>query len=116
MKYFFNEKPRNFELKSKGNKIVFSDFGEIQLDNNELITLVNTEGKRHDIVAKEWGYYITPSINKRAVDQGYKTALVKNKDGRFYIMVLEHEKMDIFNNYLNESNQILVEFLDEKEM
>ena len=77
--------------------------------------MVNIEGKRHDIVAKEWGYYITPSINKRAVDQGYKTALVKNKDGRFYIMVLEHEKMDIFNNYLNESNQILVEFLDEKE-
>ena len=48
------------------------------------------------------------------IDHGYKTALVKNDSGKLYIMVVELEKIDMFNKYLLESDQDLVEFLDEK--
>ena len=116
MKYCFKETPRKFELIQNDKSYVLEDVGEIQLDPNQLITLVNTENKRHDVVSKEWGYYITPSLNKRAKKEGYKTALVKNSFDLYYVMVVEINKIEQFNNYLIETNQILIEFLDERSM
>ena len=79
-----------------------------------MLSFVNSEGKEYDIVAKEWGFYATPSINGRLINQGYKTALVKNSYGKYYIMVVDIDKLRIFKNYLTKDNQTLIEWLDEK--
>ena len=38
---------------------------------------------------ENWGFYATPSINDRLHKQGYRCALVKNKKGSLYIMLIE---------------------------
>jgi len=48
------------------------------------------------ITAKDWGFYATPSINGRLQQFGFKTALVENPQGRIYVMVVEEEKIELF--------------------
>ena len=79
-----------------------------------MISFVNPEGKEYDIVAKDWGFYATPSINGRLLDEGFKTALVKNSFNKFYIMLVDPNKMEVFDKYLETDNQELVEWLDER--
>ena len=54
-----------------------------------MISFCTDDGSEYDVVAKEWGFYATPSINARLIDQGFKTALVKNTKNRFYIMLVK---------------------------
>jgi hypothetical protein len=85
----------------KGHEI--KDLGKILLDNNELVTFKTPSGKNFDFVAKEWGFYATPSINDRLKKEGFKTALVVNEINQLYIMVVEVDKLDIFSRYLKEN-------------
>ena len=86
---------------------------KIKLESNEQISFITIDKKEYDVVAKEWGFYATPSINARLVDEGFKTALVKNKNNKYYIMVVDLDKIKIFQKYLEQSNQEIVEWLDE---
>ena len=49
---------------------------------------------------------------KRLVDYRFKTALVKNKNGMYYIMIVEKDKIDSFNKYLDEENNQIIQWLD----
>ena len=93
------DKVRVFSV--KGHEI--KDLGKILLDNNELVTFKTPSGKNFDFVAKEWGFYATPSINDRLKKEGFKTALVVNEINQLYIMVVEVDKLDIFSGYLKEN-------------
>tara|TARA_B100001559_G_C16479548_1_gene613046 strand:- start:412 stop:768 length:357 start_codon:yes stop_codon:yes gene_type:complete len=113
MKIKIKDKPRSFY--PTGNKeIMIKDMGEIELIADELITFVNSSGKRYDFVSKNWGFYATPSINSRLKNEGYKTALVKNSNGQVYIMVVDNEKLDFFQKYCEMDKQEVLEWLDEK--
>ena len=85
MKNLLNESPRVFSV----NDIEISDYGKIELDANEQITLINKSGQEYDIAAKDWGYYATPSLNSRLAKEGFKTALVKNSFNRYFIMRMQ---------------------------
>ena len=91
----------------KGHEI--KDLGKILLDYNELITFKTPSGKNFDFVAKEWGFYATPSINDRLKKEGFKTALVVNENDQLYVMVVEVDKLDIFSRYLkkNQDNKLI---------
>ncbi len=71
-------------------------------------------GKEYDFAAKSWGYYATPSVNGRLVDQGFKTALVKNRIGKYYVLIVDIEHLSKFNDYLATEESDLVEWLDER--
>ena len=43
------------------------------------------------ILLKNWGFYISQSINSR-VKAGFKIALVKNIYNRFYLMAVSNNK------------------------
>lgn len=113
MKIKLKKTPREFLVGIEKN-ITIKDFGKIYTNENEMLSFVNSNDKEYDIVAKNWGFYATPSINGRLINQGYKTALVKNSLGMYYIMIVDIEKIQSFNNYLEKDNQKLIEWLDEK--
>ncbi|MEA3314524.1 MAG: hypothetical protein U9Q30_01545 [Campylobacterota bacterium] len=110
MKLDLKEKPRVFEVKS--HKL--NDFGKIMLDANEMVSFKTQSDKEYDFVAKEWGFYATPSINGRLKNEGFKTALVINENSQIYIMVIEEDKIESFKKYLkdNQDNKIIC-WLDE---
>ncbi len=95
-------------------QISISDCGRVYLEPDEQVTFVTRAGKEHDFVAKNWGFYATPSINGRLADQGFKTALVKNSFGKYYIMVVDPDKMADFNAYLKIERHEIAEWLDER--
>ncbi|HJX13208.1 MAG TPA: hypothetical protein VJ377_06735 [Dehalococcoidales bacterium] len=106
------EPPRVFRV-GKDGKIRISDCARIYLEPDEQVTFVTESGKEHDFVAKSWGFYATPSVNARLVEQGFKTALVKNELGRYFIMVVEADRLPDFGAYLKTEKNELVRWLDE---
>lgn len=113
MKVKLKKKPREFKV-GIDSKTIIRDFGTIEASENEMISFVNQKGKEYDIVAKDWGFYATPSINGRLLKQGYKTVLVKNSFDKYYVMIVDEDKIDSFKKYLKKDNQTIVEWLNEK--
>jgi len=113
MKIHKKEPPRKFSV-GKDGKITISDYGRIYLEPDEQVTFVTASGKEHDFTAKSWGFYATPSVNGRLIKEGFKTALVKNKFGKYYIMIVDPDHMSDFDEYLNKENNEVVEWLDER--
>lgn len=111
MKIEPNEPARVFEAGKE--KIRISDCGKIRLEPDELVTFVTKSGKRYDVAAKSWGFYATPSINSRLKKEGFKTALVKNNQGRFYVMLVESGKIKDFEKYIENEGQKIEKWLDE---
>lgn len=112
MKFEPKDPPRVFR---PSPAVEISDCGNILLQADEQVTFVTPSGKEHDVAAKEWGFYATPSVNGRLQDQGFKTALVRNAQGRHYVMVVEVEKLEQFQGYLEADDQQIVEWLDERD-
>lgn len=96
------------------NGIKMTHCADIMLDADELITLRTKDAREYDIVAKEWGFYATPSINVRLKNQGFRTALVENSEGKLFIMLSEVDKLDAFREYLKTENQKIIAWLDEE--
>jgi len=107
-----NKPPRKYQPVIDSD-VEILDYGKIKLETNEQVSFINDNKKEYDFVAKEWGFYATPSINARLVDEGFKTALVKNKQNKYYIMVVDKEKIKIFQTYMLKSRQEIIEWLDE---
>jgi len=115
MKVIEKKPAREFEVGFE-KKITIKDCGSILLKDNEQITFLTNEGKEYDVTRKDWGFYATPSVNSRLKEQGFKTALVRNSIGQWYIMLVEKDKIDKFQTYLREEKNEVVEWLDEKTM
>jgi hypothetical protein len=113
LKITITDPPRIFHV-GIDKSIQVSDCGRICLEPGEQVTFVTAEGKEHDFAAKSWGFYATPSVNGRLAKQGFKTALVKNSFGKYYIMVVDSDRMEQFLKYLRAEKQEIVEWLDER--
>ena len=107
-----NEPPRLFTVGINAD-IAISDMGDIHLAPNEQVSFVTENGARHDFARKDWGYYATPSINGRLKNEGFKTALVENEQGRLYVMVVETARRAAFDEYCRVEKQSIVRWLDE---
>lgn len=99
--------PRTFEIGAK-EKITISHMANIELESNEQVTFVGVLGSEVDVVKKEWGYYMTPSINKRLSSFGLKTFLVQNSRGNIFVMTVEPGGKDKFQEYLDFTNQKVI--------
>ena len=76
-----------------------------------MITFKNDQSKEYDVVSKDWGYYATPSINKRLKRNGYRVAITRNKEGSIYIVIVDEKKIDLWLKYNKDENQELVKWL-----
>ena len=113
MKIKRNEPPREFEC-GFGPKVTMKDCAHIELDADEQITLVTERGGEYDVARKNWGFYATPSINGRLTRFGFRTALVKNRLGQFFIMLVEHGGESDFELYLIDEGLTVSGWLDEE--
>ena len=107
MKTKFLKKPRLFIAAN----ITIRDYGKIQLDEDEMISFITKSKKEYDFTAKDWGFYITPSINSRLKKEGFKIALVKNKLNKTYIMAIDKEKLKIFKRDLKNQKKKVLKWL-----
>ena len=105
-----SKKSRRFKVGI--NNIVIHEVAKISLKPNEMITFINGKSE-YDVVKKNWGYYATPSVDKRLKVNGFKTALVVNKNKNLYIMLVEKNKIQSFNRYCKKENQKRLLWLDE---
>lgn len=113
MRIEVTEPPRKFRVGAQG-QIEISDCSRIFLEPDEQVTFVTHAGREHDFTAKSWGFYATPSVNGRLATQGFKTALVRNDAGRWYIMVVDRDRVAEFEEYLRREANVLEEWLDER--
>ena len=104
--------PRKFKVGLDGG-IELSECAKLSLEPDELVTFVDDDGSEYDVARKDWGYYATPSINGRLARNGYKTALVRNSSGQYFIMLVTKSRLTEFHAYLDSEQQELVTWLDE---
>ena len=114
LKLNIHKLPRIFSPSSK-SKARITDCGTISLLPDEMVTFVTESAKEYDLVRKTWGFYATPSINGRLHSFGWKTALIKGEDKKYYIFLVEIEKLDDFSKYISQEGHELMEWLDERD-
>lgn len=107
MKIDEKKPPRAFQIGAK--KIIqIEHMADIKLETNEQITFVTDLGSEIDVVKKEWGHYMTPSINKRLKTFGLETFLVQNSRGNVFVMTVEPQSMEKFKVYLDFTEQKII--------
>jgi hypothetical protein len=96
MKLEIKDPPREFD----GSGARIKDFGKVHLAADEMVSMVTASGKECDFAAKEWGFYLAPSLNARLRNQGFKVALVRNQQGKLFLNAVEEDKLELFQKYL----------------
>ena len=114
MRYTPIEPPRSFEV-GLSVQIEMKDCARVQLEPDEQITFVTESGTEFDVARKEFGYYATPSLNGRLRDFGLRAALVRNRLGRYFIMLIERGKDDAFSRYVADEKLRIVCWMDSDE-
>jgi len=104
--------PREFE---GGIRAIIKDCAHIELEADEQVTFFTDSGAEYDVIRKEWGFYATPSLNYRLLKFNLKAALIKGKDGKFYIFLVEKDKYDLFEQYIGDEGHIIILWMDTKE-
>jgi hypothetical protein len=102
------EPPREFQV----GGVTLRHCADVELEPEEQVTLVTSSETEYDIVRKSWGYYATPSLNRRLVEHGLRAALTANADGRVALMVVEHGCEQEFGTYLDAQQMRVVAWLD----
>lgn len=110
MKLELKESPREFAVGS----VSIRDWGRIQLDAREMVTIGTLSGRDCDITATDWGFYLGSSLNARLRREGFKVALVRNSLDKFFINVVEKDKVSLFEEYLIQEKSRVVTWLDEQ--
>lgn len=110
-----NKKKRNFNTKSKLDTQI-TVLKHIFLKKNQQITFVEKKKKEYDIVKKEWGYYATPSINRRLKKFGYECLIIKNRQNKFFLCIVNKDLKKKFKLYLKQDDQKIVCWLNNKNL
>lgn len=61
-------KRKNRKFKTGITDIVITHVADLKLKNDELITFKVNNKTEYDVTRKNWGFYSTPSINKRLLN------------------------------------------------
>lgn len=114
MKFTPKQPPRRFAV---GNTVKFEmqDCGMVHLQPDEQLTFVTEQGAEYDLARKDWGFYATPSLNSRLLNFGLRGVLVKNRLGRYFLMLVERGKEALFDDYLKAEVLELICWMDTNE-
>lgn len=102
---------RPFEVGTT-EKFMMYDCGLVRLAPNEQVTFVTDSDAEYDVARKEWGFYATPSLNGRLPSFGLRGALVRNRAGRFFVLLVERNKEEAFEAYRDSECLEIVSWLD----
>jgi len=109
-----HEKARRFTV-GLSTQVELSDCAHIALNADEQVTFTTPSGGELDVVRKDWGFYATPSLNSRLVRKGLRAALVRNRLGHFFIVLIEAGKEAAFERYAQDEELTHVTWMDQGE-
>lgn len=93
--------------------IILRHSANIELEDDEMVTFVSGESQ-YDVCKKSWGYYATPSLDKRLPHFGLRPALMRNRRTRHCFLVLvHHDHIPEWREYMAGEDQELVAWLDD---
>lgn len=78
-----------------------------------MVSVIPEGGGECDVTATEWGLYVAPSLNGCLAAQGYRTALIENRDGKLFLNAVHNFRFDLFKKYLQEPENRVVRWIDE---
>ena len=79
------------------------------------MTFLTANNLEYDVVRKDWGYYVTPSLNGRLADNDLRAVLTKNQFGNFYVLLVEKGHEGEFHLYLEQESMSIVAWMDSEE-
>lgn len=100
--------PRRFTA----GEIAITHVADVELGDDEQVTFTTASGTEFDVVRKEWGYYATPSLNRRLPEHGLRPALCRAGDGRTSILLCERGAESRFAAYLSSQQMENLGWLD----
>ena len=107
--------PRSFAV-GRDKSIHIRHCASISLQPDEQVTFVTSSGTEYDVVRKSWGYYATPSLNKRLRDHSLRAVLVRgSRTGRMYLLLVEVGCEQDFHAYVDSDGLQVVCWLDNDE-
>jgi hypothetical protein len=112
MKSKLKKNPRIF---NPVNDLYLKDFGQISLNVDEQFSISDGD-ILNDIVKKEWGLYLTNSVNDTLKKQGVKTAIIMStltEKKKVFIQLVKKDKIAEYENYLKKNKAIVVMWVDE---
>ena len=74
----------------------------IKLNKNEQITFFLNKSN-YDVAKKDWGYYVSPSLQSRCYKAGLKAVIIYNQKN-FKFAFVQKKKINFFFNYLERKN------------
>ncbi|CEF48509.1 unnamed protein product [uncultured bacterium] len=103
--------PRRFT--AGRNAATVADCGRIRLDAGEQVTFVTDAGSEYDVARQTWGFYAMPSLNVRLPGHGLRPVLVRNAEGRYYLLLVERGKDEEFERFLQAEAETVICWLDD---
>ena len=88
MKFISRNVPREFRV-GTNKDILIRDCGSIDLEPNEQVTFHTDSHLEYDVARKSWGYYATPSLNRRLINFGLHAALIHNKENHYFVVLVD---------------------------
>lgn len=108
---------KNRKFKVGITKTTMTHIGDLKLANDEVLTVKAGKNKEYDITRKNWGFYSTPSINKRLLTYGFESAITYNtKRARYFMQIVEKNKKKEFKKYLKSQGMILITWLTKQKL
>lgn len=108
MKHFLKKQPREFEV---GGHVI-RDHGFVSLDTGDMISVRAPGGGDCDVTATSWGLYLGPSLNGRLRDNGYRAAMVRNPQGKFFLMAVCVGREADFQVYVDDQQIEIMQWFD----
>lgn len=105
--------PRAFMVGLHGT-VEMKEVGKLTLNADEIVTFLGGGGVEYDVARKEWGFYATPSLNKRVLEKGLRPVLVKNPQGRWFVLLIEGDGGEAFKEYCKSEGVQLIAWLDDE--
>jgi hypothetical protein len=89
----------------KKENIKIYEKAKIELNQNEQISFIDKNGSDiYEICKKIWGFYLSPSINKRLKNYNHKIYLTKDKFNKVFIMAVSLNQIKKFKFYCKSEN------------
>jgi hypothetical protein len=114
MKLAIQDPPREFGV-GEGGAIRLKDCAQITLAPDEQVTFLTESGGEYDVVRKSWGFYATPSLNRRLERFNLRAVLVKSSTKQYFIMLVERGNEPVFQRYLEQTQQVVICWMDGSE-
>ncbi len=110
MKFIEKNPVREYTV-GRGQQIRIRDCGQLLLEPDEQVTITGSSGAAVDFTRKDWGYYLSPSLNSRLRREGLLVCLVANESGYLYLLAVEEAQKALFEDYCVAEHLAIVTWL-----